>query len=203
MRQLELTTELPTKVCPGCHRELPITEYHKNRRRSDGLFFWCKVCAIAKNAAYQRTAAGKATMRASGQRYHARLRGEDVPLLRAKIAQRFVEKNPGLDSTEWKRARRLNWNTMVAAVKKISECHYCGETFAPALDFHHIDESQKKFSIGGKNPQKLQPIIRLVEELMKCGVVCATCHRKLHAGVFHEQPRHVSSETIHRALDSI
>jgi hypothetical protein len=33
-----------TKRCCGCKRELPLTEYHKNKTRSDGLRDYCKIC---------------------------------------------------------------------------------------------------------------------------------------------------------------
>ncbi|GIJ23721.1 endonuclease VII domain-containing protein [Micromonospora lutea] len=42
------------KVCPQCKRSLPVTEFHRNRRRADGLGYCCKACAIARSAASRR-----------------------------------------------------------------------------------------------------------------------------------------------------
>lgn len=36
--------ETRTKVCPHCHRELPVTEFHASRSSADGLQGWCKEC---------------------------------------------------------------------------------------------------------------------------------------------------------------
>jgi len=34
------------KVCYRCKTEKPETEFHKDSSRKDGLFLWCKSCAI-------------------------------------------------------------------------------------------------------------------------------------------------------------
>lgn len=34
--------------CPQCGRDLPISEFHSNRRRPDGLSYYCKQCANAR-----------------------------------------------------------------------------------------------------------------------------------------------------------
>lgn len=33
-----------TKVCSKCGKELPISDFHKNKRRKDGLNSSCKYC---------------------------------------------------------------------------------------------------------------------------------------------------------------
>lgn len=58
-------------------------------------------------------------------------------------------------------------------------CTQCGENHPACLDFHHDDPSQKKYSISqmiwnSVSKQKIQ------EEIDKCTVLCANCHRKLH-----------------------
>lgn len=35
---------METKICGKCHRELPLSEFYKNKSKSDGLQAWCKVC---------------------------------------------------------------------------------------------------------------------------------------------------------------
>ncbi|MEO3780270.1 endonuclease VII domain-containing protein [Micromonospora sp. B11E3] len=42
------------KTCPQCQRLLPATEFHRNRRRADGLAFYCKSCAVARSEASRR-----------------------------------------------------------------------------------------------------------------------------------------------------
>lgn len=44
-----------TKICDTCHKELPLTEFHRNKKNPDGLQTTCKSC---KNA-YMRKYAEK------------------------------------------------------------------------------------------------------------------------------------------------
>lgn len=52
---------------------------------------------------------------------------------------------------------------------------------ADAIDFHHIDESTKRFAISdGLYSYTLNT---LKTELRKCVRICSNCHREIHAGV--------------------
>ncbi|GAA0394967.1 hypothetical protein GCM10009541_42580 [Micromonospora gifhornensis] len=42
------------KTCPQCQRSLPRTEFHRNRRRVDGLAYYCKACATIRSEASRR-----------------------------------------------------------------------------------------------------------------------------------------------------
>lgn len=56
-------------------------------------------------------------------------------------------------------------------------CHY--KKSIRALQFHHLDPSQKDFGISGgtKSFEKMKP------ELDKCILVCANCHSEIHDGI--------------------
>ena len=59
------------------------------------------------------------------------------------------------------------------------KCSRCSEDHISALDFHHEDPTIKEFNIprmitGGYS------VSRIEEELSKCIVLCANCHRKEH-----------------------
>jgi hypothetical protein len=41
------------KKCSKCGQEKQLAEYHKDRRGVDGLYGWCKSCAIEKARAYR------------------------------------------------------------------------------------------------------------------------------------------------------
>lgn len=63
---------------------------------------------------------------------------------------------------------------------KGGKCQCCGYSkCTQALEFHHLDPSQKDFTISGgtKSFEKLKP------EVDKCILVCANCHREIHAGL--------------------
>jgi hypothetical protein len=59
-------------------------------------------------------------------------------------------------------------------------CAICGESFVTAIDFHHLDPSNKAFNIG-ENKGRFR-IEALAAEVAKCICLCANCHRKYHAG---------------------
>lgn len=52
------------------------------------------------------------------------------------------------------------------------------------LDFHHKDLALKSYNIAAMARGKLGEgkKKRILEEIAKCDVLCANCHRKLHAG---------------------
>lgn len=61
------------------------------------------------------------------------------------------------------------------------ECAVCHESEQCCLDFHHIDKSDKEFNIAEKRGSLSKKAIE--KEINKCVVLCANCHRKLHAGL--------------------
>lgn len=61
---------------------------------------------------------------------------------------------------------------------KGGKCEKCGyDKCIDALEFHHIDPTKKEFELSGK---KLK-WDTLQAELDKCILVCANCHREIHA----------------------
>lgn len=60
-------------------------------------------------------------------------------------------------------------------------CLVCGEKEYVCLDFHHINPKEKSFEIG--HYFHLRGIDYILEEMKKCVVLCANCHRKVHAGL--------------------
>lgn len=62
---------------------------------------------------------------------------------------------------------------------KGGKCEICGyDKCLGALDFHHLDPSQKDFTISNSNIYK--NLDKLKEEVDKCILVCANCHREIH-----------------------
>lgn len=61
-------------------------------------------------------------------------------------------------------------------------CVKCGEATTACLDFHHRDGKTKDISIAMFR-QKGWGIEHIKREMEKCVVICANCHRKLHAGL--------------------
>ncbi len=63
--------------------------------------------------------------------------------------------------------------------KSTLKCSRCTENHPACLDFHHLNPQEKDFSVtaiaNGTYSKK-----RILEEINKCEVLCANCHRKLH-----------------------
>jgi len=63
--------------------------------------------------------------------------------------------------------------------KKTVFCAHCGERHPACLDFHHEDPSQKEYLIS-YIAYSGWGLARIKQEIAKCTVLCANCHRKLH-----------------------
>lgn len=77
------------------------------------------------------------------------------------------------------RSRRLKRKNKALAIEyKGGKCCKCGYNKCDAaLEFHHRDPKEKEFSFGLFRGYKFES---LKEELDKCDIVCANCHREIH-----------------------
>ena len=65
------------------------------------------------------------------------------------------------------------------------KCCICGYNKCLAsMDFHHIDETQKKFTIGSSFNRSW---LKIKNELDKCVVLCRNCHGEYHAGLISKE----------------
>ena len=63
---------------------------------------------------------------------------------------------------------------------KGNKCEICGyDKCSEALDFHHNNPNEKDFTISDRN--LILDWIEIKKELDKCSLLCANCHRELHA----------------------
>lgn len=81
--------------------------------------------------------------------------------------------------------------------QKGSKCQRCGyDTYLGALDFHHIDPTIKEFTVGNRD-FKLE---ECVEEIKKCVMICANCHRELHNNLW-DLNEILEKEEVNRDFD--
>lgn len=77
----------------------------------------------------------------------------------------------------------VNWRkrTKIKLIEyKGGKCECCGYSKCiEALEFHHLDPSKKDFQISGTS--KSFEILK--NEADKCILVCANCHREIHANL--------------------
>ncbi len=95
----------------------------------------------------------------------------------------------GKDKRQYKDRREYLIKAVYARRKKIrvmaieykgGRCEKCGYTKCiDALEFHHIDPTKKDFTISSKGYTHSWEKVKF--ELDKCMILCANCHRELHA----------------------
>lgn len=78
-----------------------------------------------------------------------------------------------------KRRRRVR---EMAVEYKGGKCQLCGYARCiGALEFHHPDPSKKDFGVSMDGLTRAWTKVKA--EIEKCVLVCANCHREIHAGI--------------------
>lgn len=62
---------------------------------------------------------------------------------------------------------------------KIQGCSLCDEKEISCMDFHHLKDKNDEIAKMAKKGS----LEKVKKEIKKCIVLCANCHRKLHAGL--------------------
>lgn len=95
---------------------------------------------------------------------------------------------PGRKRTRDNEARRKRRNFRKAKLiaLKGGRCERCGRTFHPSVyEFHHRDPTQKEIGLnsGVIGDKAWDWVLREAE---KCHLLCANCHREVHAFDDHQ-----------------
>ncbi len=77
-------------------------------------------------------------------------------------------------------ARRAKNVALIREWKVAQGCKFCPELEAVCLEVHHLDPSQKE---GDPSDYAGKSFVAFLKEAAKCVVLCANCHRKVHAGL--------------------
>jgi hypothetical protein len=157
--------------CSKCGEWLPSRSYYNPEH--SGRSVWCMECT--KEYQRGRYVQTRDTRIAASCAY-ARENRDSV-----NATQRARRRRNADVTRAQARARCADKRAWVASIKAADGCLLCGEQEPDCLDFHHLDPTQKEFRIAtacvGSSKE------RIAEEIRKCVVLCANCHRKLHAGV--------------------
>jgi 5-methylcytosine-specific restriction endonuclease McrA len=93
--------------------------------------------------------------------------------------RRYTDRREYLIQAVQRRRKELRHK---AIAYKGGKCQRCGyDRCLEALEFHHLDSSRKEFGISSRGYTRSWREIR--EELEKCMLLCANCHREVHAGL--------------------
>jgi predicted HNH restriction endonuclease len=96
--------------------------------------------------------------------------------------RKFVENRTYKDRRQYlidavsKRRKKIRMRAITLAGGKCVQCGYdkCPE----ALEFHHPNPSKKDFNVSRKGHCRSWE--RVSEEIKKCILLCANCHREIH-----------------------
>jgi len=93
--------------------------------------------------------------------------------------RKYADRREELIKAVAKRRRKIK---LLSVQYKGGKCQICGyDKYVGALDLHHIDSAKKSFNIGHKGYTRSWE--KTKQELDKCVLVCANCHREIEAGI--------------------
>lgn len=94
-----------------------------------------------------------------------------------KDTRTYADRREYLINAVQKRRRKIR---QMAIDHKGGKCEICGyDKCIDALEFHHKDPACKDFSISAKGYTRSWDAVE--KELSKCILLCANCHREVHA----------------------
>ena len=146
---------LNQRYCYSCKEYKDDKEFNKLSSSQDGLDYYCKKCKSNKNSKYYQEK-HKVILKQKRQK-------EKQQLLQLIKFQKDIIKDHILNV-------------------KTEGCLFCNEKTPCCLDFHHVNRKDKKFLIS-QSISNGHSIKDILEEMLKCIVVCSNCHRKIHAGI--------------------
>jgi len=99
------------------------------------------------------------------------------PEKRKAFRRKWYAKNKKSEKAHVKR-RKLEIRKWFQKYKSSLKCSKCGENHIATIDFHHrIENKEKGVSIMVADGYSIK---KIKEEIEKCDVLCANCHRKIH-----------------------
>ena len=93
-------------------------------------------------------------------------------------AHYYKNKKSYLSRSARRRKEKFKWFYLIT---KGIFCSICKESSRCCLDFHHVDPKTKIDTVA-MTVRENRSSERILNEMMKCAVVCSNCHRKIHAG---------------------
>jgi hypothetical protein len=94
-----------------------------------------------------------------------------------KEKRRYADRRGYLIKAVYARRKKIR---VMAVEYKGGKCSMCGyDHCIEALEFHHVDPAQKDFNVSSKGYTRSW--VRVKAELDKCIILCANCHREIHA----------------------
>lgn len=170
------------KYCPKCGKTKPVTEFHIKRASKDGYNNYCKECVNAyaqhrrdteperiKEISAKTREKNREKIRERNNRFYQEHKNDPEHIKRRKES---YERNR-TNKNERERRKRKEYNE-----KYKHPCEKCGEDRLYLIQFHHINPSEKAFSIGANITNRSEH--EIVNEIKKCVCLCSNCHDEFH-----------------------
>ena len=93
-----------------------------------------------------------------------------------------------------RKRRKIEMREWLREYKATLVCATCGENHPAALDFHHANAAEKDRSVGEATAYGWSKR-KLLEEIAKCEILCANCHRKRHWVLREARPEGIEPPT--------
>ena len=98
------------------------------------------------------------------------------------------------DVSNFRRRRKKNLIQVLGG-----KCQICGfDLFPEALEFHHEDPNQKDYGLASKGA--CHDIETDLNEVKKCFLLCANCHRGVHNGYYGIPKEHIFDKELAQQL---
>lgn len=114
-------------------------------------------------------------LRAHGMKYKDI--AEEVGCAKSSVAYYCGQGQKAMNAKRQQKKRNIK-RRWFDEMKKNLKCKECGEKRSWVLDFHHRDPKTKDGTIS--QLLRKSNIGAVKEEIKKCDVLCANCHRDLH-----------------------
>ena len=119
--------------------------------------------------------------------FHKSTKKRDGLQVNCKTCRKEVDRNSYLNSESRRLAIKTRRDTnkkynseLIYRYKRFCGCHFCSENEPVSLDFHHLNPDEMDLNVSVAVSYSIKC---LRKEVRKCVVLCANCHRKVHAGI--------------------
>lgn len=162
INDMEADFKKGTKVCSKCGRELPISDFHKNKRRKDGLNSSCKYCDNKQKKAsiekYKNDPVRRQKRLDAYKRYHASEKGK-AKQKEYEAKRVYTEEQREHRRQYAKEYRKENYvhkrqqKIFIIDEKEYFKCSKCGE-IKPKEDFSRNLKMRMDILMRVKNVRK-------------------------------------------------
>jgi hypothetical protein len=150
------------KFCNNCKTIKPLNDFHVRKASIDGRTSRCKECLKVVN---------KNNYNPEYQKRYRKTKEFQIKELKSKYRlEKWINKGYTIVKSRPAYARDILWELF-----KKSKCVDCGESNPIVLEFDHLKD--KSFTISSYVNNSRLWSSKIQEEIDKCEIVCANCHR--------------------------